>query len=278
MISNRQRLDRMKGIGGSDMPIILGISNYKTPFQLYLEKKGLLNITKPETPEQYWGHRLEPVIRKEFLKRHKVKVELPGTLIYPFHTFMRGNLDGFIPEWNAVLEIKMSNQFMASSWGASGSDIIPLAYLAQVIHYCCVSNADCAYIVVLIGGNDYREFKYIRDFELENIIIDAGINFWNAVQNGHAPAPVNKIDLKYLYPQNKPGKAKIIAPVNIEQLTYLNTISSQIKTLESTQEKLRFDIMKYMEDAECLLDKSGRPLATWKSNKNGTRTFLLKGA
>src|SRR3954465_6664627 len=105
------------------MPIILGLSNYKTPYQLYLEKSGLLESTQEETQLQYWGNQLEVVIRKEFRKRNKVRVTTPKeTFVHPFHQFMRGNIDGFIPKLNAVFEAKCSMQFMASEWGEHGSD------------------------------------------------------------------------------------------------------------------------------------------------------------
>ena len=49
MITQQQREERKLGIGGSDMPIILGLSNYKTPYQLYLEKIGEAESTYEDT-------------------------------------------------------------------------------------------------------------------------------------------------------------------------------------------------------------------------------------
>jgi len=181
MITEAQREERKLGIGGSDMPIILGLSNYKTPYQLYLEKIGESVGDDAQTPYQYWGQQLESVIRDEFAKRNNVIVETPDTSIHPFHDYLRGNVDGFIPAWNAVLEVKCSAGFMAHEWGEDGSDVIPMQYLVQVAHYCAVLNADFAYIAVLIGGNDYREFKYTRNFELESKIMDAAKTFWECV-------------------------------------------------------------------------------------------------
>ena len=39
------RVDREKYIGGSDIPIIMGISQFKTRFDLLLEKAGLKENT-----------------------------------------------------------------------------------------------------------------------------------------------------------------------------------------------------------------------------------------
>jgi hypothetical protein len=44
------------------------------------------------------------------------------------------------------------------------------------------------------------------------------------------------------------------------------------------EEQYKFNIMQFMQDAECLVDKEGRPIISWKANKRGSRTFLVKGA
>jgi len=294
MITEQQRQERQLGIGGSDMPIILGLSSYKTPYQLYLEKIGEAESTYEETELQEWGHRIEPMIRIKFAEKHGFKLRAPiedakyaplcdlitydlEAQVHPFNDFLRGNLDGFIPELNAVHEIKCSNQFMANEWGEDGSDVIPMTYLVQVAHYCAVTDADCAYITVLIGGHDYREFKYTRNFELESKIIDAAKEFWHCVQTKTPPKPINQVDLKLMYPKHDPEKTVTIEPEVAEQLTTLADTRFKIKALSEVEEKYKFNIMQFMKDAECLTDESGRPIVSWKANKRGTRTFLMKG-
>ncbi len=277
MITEQQREERRLGIGGSDMPIIMGLSSYKTPYQLYLEKIGESPTSSDMTDSQYWGSMLEDVIRDEFQRRNNVVVETPDTCVHPFHDYLRGNVDGFIPAWNAVLEVKCASNFMAHEWGEDGSDTIPMQYLVQVAFYCAVLNADCAYIAVLIGGNDYREFKYTRDFELESKIIDAAKHFWKQVQDKNPPEATNQIDLKLMFPKHDPAKTKIIAPEVAEQLTTLSETRFKIKQLSEIEDKYKFNIMQFMQDAECLIDNSGKPIVSWKSNKRGSRTFLLKG-
>ena len=276
MITEEQRKARMLGIGGSDIPIILGLSQYKTPYQLFLEKRGFLKDTEM-TPLQYWGNRLEPLLREEFILRNQVEVVTPETITHPMMDYMRGNIDGYIPEWDAVLEIKTATQWMAQEWGEDGSDIIPLAYLTQVAHYCCVTNSKCAYIAVLIGGYDYRQYKYTRDNEVEKFIVDAAAKFWECVKNNIEPELINRNDLMLKFPTNKKGSIKSVKSELINDLEKLKLLHNKIKELEKLEEESRFKIMHYMEDAECLVNDEGKRLATWKCNKNGSRKFLLKG-
>jgi putative phage-type endonuclease len=277
MINEQQRLERRNGIGGSDMPIILGLSNYKTPYQLYCEKKGILDFSE-ETPLQYWGKQIEVLIRKEFRKRNKVKVETPKeAVVHPFYSFLRGNLDGYIPKWRAVFEAKCSNSFMAKLWGEHGTDTIPMEYLVQVAFYCSVTNADCAHIAVLIGGYDYREYKYTRDLELEQTILNAACAFWDAVKNETPPPATAMVDLKLLYPAHSPNKIKTVDADIKSHLISLSETKQKMKELDDIENDYKFKILSYMEDAECLVDMDGKPLATYKANKKGSRTFLLKG-
>lgn len=277
MISEEQKEQRKLGIGGSDMPIILGLSSYKTPYQLYLEKKGILSADDEMSTVQYWGNRLESVIRDEFSLRNNVTIETPDTFIHPFDDFLRANIDGYIVEWDSVLEIKTSTQYMAHEWGEDGSDKIPMSYLVQVAHYCSVLNVDRADIAVLIGGNDYRQYKYSRDLELEKTIVHAASLFWNAVKNDLPPPAIHQMDLKMMFPKHKNGKSISISDEIYPHFKNLGEVKNKIKELQAIEEESRFAIMQYMSDAECLTDENGKPLLTWKSNKRGSRTFLLRG-
>lgn len=278
MITEQQRTARKLGIGGSDMPIILGLSTYKTPYQLYLEKVS--ETLEPEniTEQQYWGNQLESIIRDEFSKRNGVEVTVPETIVHPNYSYLRGNVDGFVPSHNAILEVKCSNQFMANEWGEDGSDVIPMQYLVQVAFYCMIANADCAYIAVLIGGNQYRQFKYTRDMELEAALLHEATMFWDRIIKREPPEPTTQLDLRLMFPKHDPAKTKPIAPPIAKQLETLTETRFKIKELSQMEERYKFNIMQFMEDAECLVNESGQPIVTWKANKRGSRTFLMKGA
>lgn len=273
MLTEQQRKDRKLGIGGSDVPIIMGQSGFMTPVQLWLEKRGELVFDDTQTPQAYWGTMLEDLVRQEFIKRNNVNVEQPGTIIHPKHEYLRGNLDGYIPEQNAVLEIKTCNQFMSHEWGQEGAEI-PYRYLLQIAYYCMLTNASKAYCSVLIGGQDYREYVYERNEFLEDEIMEACQTFWKCVQSGEQPL-AQYADMKYLYKANT-DKTIVMQSEHFEKLKTLRDIKAQRILLDKTEEITKFVIMDYMKDAEYLSDNDGKIVATWKSNKRG-RTFLIKG-
>ena len=273
MITEQQRIERKQGIGGSDVAIIMGLSNYMTPVALWMQKRGELEIDNVESPQAYWGNRLESLVREEFALRHNCIVTEPDTIVHPSHTYMRGNIDGFVPSENAVLEIKTCNQFLSHEWGQEGAEIPP-RYLVQIAYYCMLTNASKGYVAVLIGGQDYREYVYERDEWLEADIVMACDEFWHCVERGKQP-PAQFADMKYLFKAVE--EKSIVYSTELEKpIKDLMTVKLKSKQLQIEEEQAKLQIMQYMQDAEYLTDNDGKVLVSWKTGKRG-RTFLVKG-
>ena len=85
---------RKLGIGGSDASVVCGISRYKSPVELWMEKTG--QIPGQEAGEAaYWGTQLEALVRNEFPKRTGLAVRLVKQILQSEeHPFMLANLDG----------------------------------------------------------------------------------------------------------------------------------------------------------------------------------------
>lgn len=115
-------IDRDKYIGGSDVPIILGISTFKTRWELLLEKAGLKE--NEFTGNQYteYGHKIEPKIREYINRLYNTNFE-PNQII---NGVFRGNTDGF--NGTCVLEIKSTSHIYETV-----DDYI--VYLVQLIKY-----------------------------------------------------------------------------------------------------------------------------------------------
>ena len=58
------KVDREKYIGGSDIPIIMGISHFKTRFDLLLEKAKLKENDFDGNDYTEYGNTMEPKIRQ----------------------------------------------------------------------------------------------------------------------------------------------------------------------------------------------------------------------
>ena len=98
-------VDRNKYIGGSDIPAIMGISPFKTRWQLLLEKAEL--ATSDFTGNRYteYGNIIEPQIR-DYINRKRTHKFEPNRIIdgdFRYHS------DGYNGE-DCVLEIKSTSQ------------------------------------------------------------------------------------------------------------------------------------------------------------------------
>ena len=73
---------RAELIGASDVPIILGLSTYKSAYTLWHEKAGLIQ-PKPVSPElqrkRDYGHYMEPYVARLFEEAHPDLGGLVGT-------------------------------------------------------------------------------------------------------------------------------------------------------------------------------------------------------
>ena len=129
---------RKKGIGGSDASVVCGISRYKSPVELWLDKTD--QIQSAEAGEAaYWGTLLESVVRTEFSKRTGIEVQCVNQLLQSEdHPFMLANLDGICehPEYGTcIFEAKTASAYKVGEW----DDAIPDEYALQLAHYMAVT-------------------------------------------------------------------------------------------------------------------------------------------
>lgn len=115
-------IDRSKYIGGSDIPVIMGISSFKKRFDLLLEKAGLAKSTFSGNRFTEYGHKIEPQIRGyiNFISNSHYE---PSRVI---NGDLRCHTDGFNGE--CVLEIKSTSDVHATVDGYKH-------YLVQLVKY-----------------------------------------------------------------------------------------------------------------------------------------------
>jgi len=181
---------RRKGIGGSEIAAIAGLSPFETPLSVYLRKIGELP-DKEETEAMYWGSVLENVIAEEYKRRHpEVRVRrVNAVLQHPEVPYFLANIDREIRMKGAppmLLEIKTTSAWLRGKW----REDIPDHVMCQVQWYMGICGYQTAVVAVLIGGQEYREFEVARDDEIIGYLQEIGRRFWEEhVIPRRAPAP-----------------------------------------------------------------------------------------
>lgn len=93
---------RRRGIGGSDVAAILGLSKWHSPLDVYRDKIGE-GADQPDSPAMEWGRRLEPVIREKYAEATGLAVEKPDLmLISGDHPYMVADLDGICSDGRSL--------------------------------------------------------------------------------------------------------------------------------------------------------------------------------
>lgn len=273
MLNEAQKIQRKKGIGGTDIAAILGFSQYKTPLDVYEEKLGIA----PEQQENKFmrvGQMMEKGLIDLYEKDMNCQIVSCDTLYHSKYPFLLANIDGKVSNTNILLECKTA--FKTKSWGNPGSDHIPEPYLFQVAHYANITNADKVDIAVLfIESRDFAIYTYHRNADLERAIESRAITFWNDYVLKHTPPPpINAKDCKRFYTLIK--SEAIVANNDIENtIAHYKEIKNKIKKLKEQENILKNKLVVYMEGNERLLDENGTILATYR-NRQGASYFNTK--
>ena len=198
---------RKAGIGGSDCSAAVGLSRWKSPFQLWSEKTDRI-VPSKAGEAAYWGSVMEPILRAEVAKRMP-EAEVRECLYFlrsKEHPYMLANLDGYVknPDGSfSVLEIKTANAYAAVQDWQNG---LPIEYYCQVMHYMAVTGMYSAYVAVLLGGNTFEIQKIDRDEDMIQHIIQMEERFWYEYMLKDTPPEATAKDneiLGQLYPRSE---------------------------------------------------------------------------
>lgn len=268
MLTETQLAERQNGVGGSDAGVILGVSPWKTPIQLFLEKTG--QAPPPEENDAMrWGSLLEDTVAREaaqqmgvkFRRRHKA-------LHHPARPWMLGHIDREIVGQKTLVEIK-TTATKNGEWGEDGTDQIPPAYLAQVSHYMAVGNYERAFVPVLfLVSRKMHIYEVKRDKELETILINAEADFWNRhVLTGTPPPPREVEDVARLWPQSN-GLSFYADEDMLNLVSELRGLKQEEKALKERRADVEMAVKQNMGACEELLGNDDQLLLTWKTERD----------
>jgi len=257
--------ERRKGIGGSDIAAILGISPFKTAYQVYQEKrKEVEDWQGNETTD--WGKRMEPAIRQWYSDKTGRSVRLPDGIIYhQKYPFMLASLDGFTDDQRGI-EIKTARS--GKGWGEPGTNEIPDYYAVQCHHYMIVTGFPVFDVPVSIMGGSPELYEVPADKEIHEIIIDAAANFWQRVVDGNPPEPVTYADAVARFGKSNASGIVIARREAVEFSESLYVVRSKIDDLEAKEEELKGKLIIALGDnGDVLADDGGNVLLTYKMAK-----------
>jgi putative phage-type endonuclease len=178
---------RRTGITGTDMPAILGLSSFRSPLDVFLDKLGKAPPVEPNEDMER-GTFLEDGARRWYAHRTgAIRVDESGTVVSTRNPLIIATPDGVAHFRDGVraLEIKMPSS--AAGWGEPGTDAIPEWYLPQVAWELAALDIEQADVFAVLDGKP-RLYHVTRDAELEGLLVEHAARFWrDHVQTGKPP-------------------------------------------------------------------------------------------
>jgi len=273
-MNNAQWLEeRRRGIGGSDIAAIMGISPWKSAYRVYQEKRREVEDWQGNALTD-WGQRLEPMIRQWYSDETGRAVRVPEKiLVSTKHPFLFASLDGFTDD-NRVVEIKTARS--GKDWGEPGTDEIPDYYALQVQHYLIVTGYEFCDVPVSIAGSPPELYEVTADKDIQGMIIEAAAKFWEQVQKGIPPEPASYADVVQRYGRSRAEGVVIADRETVAAIEKLRDVRAAQLDLKVQEEDLKGCIIKALSDlGDTLTDDGDNTLVTYKMAK-GRKSFDAK--
>jgi putative phage-type endonuclease len=181
---------RREGIGGSDAPVILGLSPWKSPLTLWAEKTGLVEPKDSDQEHIRWGQLLEEPIARRYVEvtgRTIIdhgRFDICRSIAYPFmHTTIDREIIGVDGRGSGSLSIKTSTGFGKESWDEEP----PLHVQVQLQHELIVHGWSWGSFAVLIAGRKFLWCDAERNERACEFLLEAEARFWDGVLHGNPP-------------------------------------------------------------------------------------------
>lgn len=164
---------RRNGIGASDVPAILGVSDYTTAVHVFHDKRG--DLVDDAGEAALWGTLLEEPVAREWARRQRSVIQRVGLVARSDEPWALTTLDRQVLECpmdrdvrtRCALEVKCRSAFKAYRWHAD----VPDDVLAQAVWQMYVTGYDHIHVAVLLGGNELKLTTVFREDGLEAHVV-----------------------------------------------------------------------------------------------------------
>lgn len=246
-------VDRDKYIGGSDIPIIMGISSFKTRFDLLLEKVGIKENDFAGNKYTEYGNVMEPKIRNFINENMEDKFE-EGKYI---ENDIRCHTDGINKEF--VLEIKTTSRIHQRLEDYK-------EYLVQLLFYMEYTKRNHGKLAIYHRPDDFNE-----EFDVNRLIqYDIRIeDFKELIEQINNSVEQFRIDLSKVK-ENPFITEEELLPTDLTELSNrVVLLEDQLKRMKETEKQvsmIKEKLKSVMQD---------KKIKKWET-PNGTKITLIE--
>ena len=171
--------NRRKGIGASDVSAIVGMNPFKTQFDVYVEKRGLVEKDR-STVSMRVGRAVERAIAQEYSDLTSRPIIWQGDVqhVDRDEDWRRSDPDALLTYEDGGLGTKIVGARQASRYGPSGTDMLPEEHVLQCVWAMSITKRQFWDLAAWLGPRDLRIYTILRDTELEETLIERCRRFW----------------------------------------------------------------------------------------------------
>lgn len=273
--------DRRLGLGASEVAAAIGLSPWRSPIDVWLEKTGR-TAQGPETDAMRWGSALEPIILDWYERetgrsvgfrqeRRQVGDSPVWATLDGIALNMDGDGDKFC-EWQRVVEAKSAS--WSRGWGDPGTDRVPVYYLVQVQIQTLAASLPVADIPATIAGRPPVIYTVSADRGLQDALMEKALDFWRLVESDTPPEADSGAELRKLLDVLHPADTQAMRMATSEEAQIARDLRAQqriAKEADALVEWTSGRLKRLIGDAAGIEGDFGR--VTWKATKTSSRVF-----
>lgn len=266
MLTAEQVADRVNFLGGSDIALVLGVSQFGTPLKVWGEKtKNIVPEDISNKIQVRFGNKMEPVLSELFeedtgKKLHRVNQEL----VHPAYPFLRGHIDRRVVGENSCAEIKTT-----SAWRSREleGDQMPADWAIQLMYYMGLGGYDKGYLIYSLGNQEFS-FKEIKhDAKVFAEIVRKCADFWyKFVEPKVMPTVIKANDsdvLFKLFPEGEEAPELMLGDEANKIIEILQASQADANLLDDNIERDRNTLKAMLGDSAVAMTDTYK--ITWKN-------------
>lgn len=264
MLTEAQKAARRRGIFASEVAAVLGLDQWRTPYEVWASK--MLDLREqPATEAIELGNELEPVVLARTARQLGVQIEPCDTIISKEVSVIGAHLDARVIGHPACVEAKTSGivgpRPSHDEWGDFGSDAVAPRVVCQVQVQMFVAELEVAYVGALLGGRGFGVYTVGRSDELIQRIVDRLLDWHARHIVGQTPPDANGVDPSFFQRIiRKPGK--VISLPSPDPIVRYAEAAANVQRATLEKESAQAALLAMLGDAETAVTDDGH-LATY---------------
>ena len=254
------RANRLRFVGASEVPAVVGASPYESAYTVYARKLGM-EAERPESYPMARGNALEPLILR-FGGVDGITTGLP-TILHPVHDCCGANLDGAIldDDGRILTVVECKSWQLEDAEGVElvehSPDDLPVgkhrSALIQIHYQIAVTGARGGILLADCGGRIVRAHVKRSQIWCDYLIAEV-VGFWREYVEARTPPPVTALDLPALGALPRREKASVTSddPQLADALRRHVLLGERIRELDTERDELSARIRLALGDAEVL--------------------------